>query len=365
MREGSITTGENRLWPRRSRLQRLLQTLVRALLPVAMILMVGGEAFAQQPDTTDQARQDSIWQAQQDSLWRDLGLDTAGFEFGESDLFDHYSHGWFPQAGAAQTLLLTSMFLYADEFDVAHNIRSRAFVPTTAPFDRRNPFEGDERTILKSNSDEEADDGYPVTDFAEFGLSYTYNLPMPAVLRADASLQIVDGLIYSNDTTRSYLTLSGLKRPLKEVGVITLEQYALSGKIGLNIPIYGVFLDWEAFTISSYYYLHAGVSAAYTVSSKATQYMQIANAKDELRYGNGADTVVVMDNVRLAGLQRLRTGLDMALGWNFAAAFGTFFVEAFVSVPSGSLLDDAYWGETYAGLRIGIGYQWLPEKKGK
>jgi hypothetical protein len=202
--------------------------IVRIVLPLAFILVVGNDAFAQRPDTTSQAYQDSVWQAQQDSLWRDLGLDTTGFDITKSDLFTHYSHGWFPQAGKAQTLSLTSTFIYADVFDVAHQIRSRAFVPTTAPFDRRSPFDGDERTILKPNSDEEADDGYPFTEFAEFGLSYTYNLPMPAVLRADASLQISDGILFSNDTTRSYLTLSGLKRPLKEVGVIALSQYALS-----------------------------------------------------------------------------------------------------------------------------------------
>ena len=311
-------------------------------------------------DSATLAREDSLWQSRQDSLWKDLGLDPEGYD-PESDLFGKYSHGWFPQASPAQSLSLTFPVLYSNVYDAGNSIRSRSFVPTTAPFGWRNPFESNEQDILKPNSDEVADDGYPFTSYGEYGLSYTFSLPMPLILRGDARLSIVDGMIFSNDTTRSYLTLSGLKRPLKEVSVLHLEQYLLSGSVGFNIPFYGVFLEWDAMSVSSYYYLHAAASAGFAVSSKATQYMQIANVKDELRYGNGSDTVTVMEAGRLSELNRFRTAIDVGLGWNFSAAVGTFFVEAFVSAPLSTVVRDAEWREYYVGFRFGLGYQWLPE----
>lgn len=315
-------------------------------------------------DSAEQARQDSLYQVEQDSLWKSIGLDPEGPDMGDlvDDFIKHYSHGWFPQAFAARSLSFTTLFPYADVFDRAHGIRSSGFVPTTAPFTHSNPYRSGEREIQQPNLNKEIEDAvYPVTNFSEYGLSFTLNLPMPAILRADATLQIADGLLFSNDTTRSYLTLAGNKGSLKEVNTLFLNQYALAGKIGVSIPFYGVFLVSEAVTIGSYYYLNVGVSGAYTVSSKATQYVQLANVKEDLRYGNGMDTLTLIDNRTLNQLDRVRTAAEVALGWNVSAEFGTFFFEAFFSRQLNSVLKDADWKQSYVGLRLGIGYQWLPE----
>lgn len=315
-------------------------------------------------DSAQQARQDSLYQAEQDSLWKSIGLDSEGPDLNDlmDDLIKHYSHGWFPQAFAARSLSFTTLFPYADVFDHANDIRSTGFVPTTAPFNHHNPYSSGEREIQEPNQNKEIEDAvYPVTNFSEYGLSFTLNLPMPAILRADASLQIADGLLFANDTTRSYLTLAGNKGSLKEVNTLFLSQYAIAGKIGVSIPFYGVFLASEALTIGSYYYLNVGVSGAYTVSSKATQYVQLANVKEDLRYGNGMDTLTLIDQRTLNQLDRVRTAAEVALGWNVSAEFGTFFFEAFLSRQLNSVLNDADWKQYYVGFRLGIGYQWLPE----
>ncbi|MCC7439421.1 MAG: hypothetical protein IT211_13095 [Armatimonadetes bacterium] len=325
------------------------------------------DTIAQQPpplDSAQQARQDSLYQAEQDSLWKSIGLDSEGPDMNDlvDDLIKHYSHGWFPQAFAARSLSFTALFPYADVYDHANDIRSSGFVPTTAPFNHGDPYSSGEREIQQPNQNKEIEDAvYPVTNFSEYGFSFTLNLPMPAILRADAALQIADGVLFSNDTTRSYLTLAGNKGSLKEVNTLFLNQYAVAGKIGISIPFYGVFLVSEAVTIGSYYYLNVGVSGAYTVSSKATQYVQLANVKEDLRYGNGMDTLTLMDQRTLNQLDRVRTGAEVALGWNVSAEFGTFFFEAFLSRQLNSVLKDADWKQYYVGFRLGIGYQWLPE----
>jgi hypothetical protein len=344
-------------------------SLLRHLLLVAFgIAMLAAHAAAQAGGgdaPTIDSTYDGDFGMDADSTWN--GLDTLNpedFRF-DSDLIGHYSHGWFPAAQRGMSLSFQSTLFYADVYDAANGIRPSSFRSTTAPFGWRNPYGSGEQKILQPNSDKESEDGYPATSYEEYIARFTYNLPMPAVLRFGAGLTVTQGLLFSNDTTRSYLGLNGAMQPLKEVGVAYLSEYLLTGSAGVTIPFYGVFVESEAATVASYYYLHLGISAAYSVSSRLTQYAQIANAKGELRYGNGADTVTLLYRSRPGDLERMRTSIDVALGWNFAIEIGTVSFELFGSYPLKSVLTDADWKQYYVGMRGAIGYQWLPERKNK
>jgi len=297
-----------------------------------------------------------------DSTWDDLGLDPEGFKLDE-DIIGHVSAGWFPQAYSGYTLSFTGKLFYADVHDRAEGIRPRGLRTTTEPFTWRNPFDSDERDILQPNSEEEEDDGYPTTDHEEYLLTFLYNLPMPAIIRLQGGLEITEGMLFSEDTSRAYLTLGGAAQPFKEVGVAYLKQHSINGSAGLNIPVYGGFIKSEAITLASYYYLYAGYSFSYAVSSKGTQYVQIADAKENLRYGNGADTLTFINKDRFEELNRLRTAIEVGVGWNLAAEFGALGFEAFVSLPQSSVLKDVEWKQYFAGLRISVGWHWLPGKK--
>ncbi|MEO5929197.1 MAG: hypothetical protein ABIR47_04640 [Candidatus Kapaibacterium sp.] len=295
-----------------------------------------------------------------DTTWDDLGLDPKGFTF-DDETIGHVSRGWFPQAYAGYTLMYSGPF--GDTFDAATDIRPRAFSPTTAPFSWHNPYEGDERKIYQPNKDEEEDDGYPSTSYDDYSLQFLYNLPMPAVIRLGAGLQVTEGMLFSLDNSRHYLSLGGSRQPLKEVGVAYLKQYSLAGTVGLDIPIYGAFIKTEALSLSSYYYLFGGYSFAYAISSKGTQYEQIANAKQAIRYGNGSDTATLIDKRTFDGLQRLRRSIDVGIGWNVMGVdFLALSMEGFVSIPQTSLLDDSDWKQYFVGLRISLGIHWLPKK---
>lgn len=317
-----------------------------ALLILLAFLGIAGSAGAQEIDST----------------WDDLGLDPEGFKYDE-DVIGQVSSGWFPQPYTGYTLSYTGPLFYSDVFDRASNLRSHSLRPTTEPFTWHNPYDDDEREIYQPYKDEEEDDGYPATGYDEYLLTFLWNLRMPVILRASAGLQVTEGMLFSSDTSRSYLTLRGVAQPFKEVGVVYLKQHSIVGSAGINIPIYGGFIKSEAITLSSYYYIYAGYSAAYAVSSKGTQYTQIANAKDDIRYGNGADTVTLINNARLPDLNRLRTSLDFALGWNVAAEFGALGFEVFASVPQSSVLKDADWKQYFVGLRASIGWHWQPTKR--
>ncbi len=296
-----------------------------------------------------------------DSTWDDYGLNPDGFKLDE-DVFGHVSTGWFPQPYSAYTLSYSGSAFFADVYDRAPGIRSRSFAATSQPFTGTDPYDGSsERKIMQPNSDEEEDDGYPTTNYDEYSLTFLYNLPFPCVLRASAGLQVTEGLLFSNDESRSYLTIGGAKQRFKEVGVVYMKQYSLMGSAGLVIPFYGGFIKNEALQMSSYYYIFGGVSGSYAVSSKATQYEQIASAKDQIRYGNGADTVTLINKRTLAGLNRGRTAIEGGIGWNLAFESIALGVEAFVSLPQTSVLDDAEWKQYFVGLRLSLGVHWVDD----
>jgi hypothetical protein len=75
--------------------------------------------------------------------------------------------------------------------------------------------------------------------------------------------------------------------------------------------------------------------------------------------------VTLLDHVALDDLNRFRTSVDLSLGWNFTSSFGGASLEAFVTAPITSVLNDADWKQYYAGLRFSLGYQWQKEKEEK
>ena len=300
--------------------------------------------------------------------WTLDSLKLEDFDF-ESDEIYQYSKGWFPTPYKATSLSLFGGFLYSDVHNRATNLRSNAFVPTTVPFSWQDPyncsglgefleFDCREKQILQKNSNEPLEDGYPRSNYNEVGLRFLYHFPVPAILRAEAAYRVSDGLLYAEDTSRAYLSLDGVPRSFREIGVLFHHQDIVSGGIGLQIPIYGVFFDSDFGSIGSYYYLFGQVAADYALFVKTRQYVQIADAKDQIRFDNGQDTVSLMNTGSPDGINRLRTSWEAGLGWNVSFEFITLGFEAFISAPFTSLVNDGDWKQYYSGLRINIGYQW-------
>lgn len=333
----------------------------------ALLLLISAiDLSAQRPrtETGDTTEIEDDWGED----WTLDSLNAEDFEFDTEQIF-HLSRGWFPTPFKAASIALTGIFPYADVFDRASGLRTRAFEPTTAPFDWHNPyngsaigeflgFENKERRILRPNEDEPVEDGYPRTLFGEFGLQFLYHLPVPAILRANGAYRFADGLLFSEDTSRSYLSLDGVPRSFREIGVIYHEQHIVSGTVGLQIPVYGVFLDSDFGSIGSYYYLFGGLSGDYAFSAKTTQYAQIADAKDQIRYRNGQDTTTLMRRGTPEGINRTRTAVEAGIGWELSGEYVVLGFELFLSSPLTSLVDDAEWKQYYAGIRLNAGFQW-------
>ena len=300
--------------------------------------------------------------------WTLDSLNMEDFDFNVDQIYT-YSRGWFPTPYQASSISFFGDFIYSDVHDRATGLRSSALVPTTEPFDWHDPyncsglgkffgFDCREKQILAKNSDEPLEDGYPRTYLTELGLRFLYHLPFPAILRAEAMYRGSEGLLYSEDTSRSYLSFDGSPRPFREISVLYHNQDAVAGSIGLQIPVWGVFFDSDFSSIGSYYYVFGNVSADYALFRRTIQYAQIADAKDQIRYENEQDTVTLMNTTSPKGIRQLRTSWEAGMGVGFSAEFVVLGLEAFLSVPMTSMLDDGDWKQYYAGLRFSIGYQW-------
>jgi hypothetical protein len=107
-----------------------------------------------------------------------------------------------------------------------------------------------------------------------------------------------------------------------------------------------------------------------------TQYTQIADAKANLRYQNGRDTLRYLDGVSLPGVRRLRPAVEVALGasWSFGGnlpkfnLFGMpfggpigmeFTAEGYAWIPTTTIFTDGTWRQASVGLRMTVGYQWI------
>jgi hypothetical protein len=323
-----------------------------------------------------------------DSLEKLDNLDVERFRLSQDEFISYYSHGWFPTPFPASALsLITSGISF--RIDDANGIRPPGTARMLNSFSPRNPFdETEQRRVLrpnrKGNRDADYEDSYPQDDGAPslLGLRYSLNLPIPAILRVGASYNWCRSLLYADDRTKQYLGNDGEPVDFQEVSVLQRDETSLTGMFGVTIPIYGAFLKpVEDAAVASYYYVYLGASADYVLTSRITQYVQIANAKEDLRYANGLDTMRLVDGVHLPGTVQWRPNVEVAFGagWSFGAniprvtiggaSFGggqfgmEFTAELFGSFPTTGIFADGtggtLWRPYLVGVRTAIGYQWI------
>ncbi len=264
------------------------------------------------------------------------------------------SYGWFPKP-TINFYNLALDFQTGDIYDIAHDIRPSGFVTTNSSFTGSNLISRNERKIMRKNENNETDDDYPATSYESYGLNFRFTPYIPLIFRIHAILSINDGMLFSVDESRSFLNLSGSKQNFKEAGIAYISEITLNSGINLIIPVYGAFANIEV-PLQSYYYLSLGVSGAYVVSSDLTQYSQIADAKESLRYSNGQDTINLMKRERLSDLNKFRYYADVGIGWELDIYKIGIGLEAYVSLPMNSVVTDEQWKQYIIGLRMSVNF---------
>lgn len=286
-----------------------------------------------------------------DSLWNLEDLNPDDFDFTE-DFPMTYSKGWFPRP-LKTTFGLGLSYAGGSVYDAASKIRSNSFVQTYNGFQGGYGFKSEQEQIKKQNSDD-FEDEYPAQDLWDLGFTGFFSSKY-LMLEAKANYCRSHSILSSIDDTRSFLNLAGYKQKFNEGAVVHLADHNIRLSLGLTIPIWGAFV-FESFSISSYYYIQAGIAWEYPLSSSATQYFQILDAKDDLRYGNGSDTVRVMHDVKLKSLSDVRQSFEIAIG--NITDFNVIGLEYSIrySYMLNSVLTDAVWKQHHLKLNLGIYY---------
>lgn len=286
----------------------------------------------------------------------DLKLEDDQFE---PDNFNYkMTWGWFPVSKISDFNFNLSIDL-GDIYDYARTIQSKSFSNTGLPYSHSNPMSRDERKLsIKYKNLVNEEDDFPATGFNSYGFEFKFTFPFWIMLRSNLSVDVADGLLFTEKMEKNFLDFSGNLQSFKEVGIIYHEEVLLNWGLGFIFPIYGVLIQ-EDITAYSFYYIYSGISASYTLSSKGTQYAQIANAKDIIRYNNGLDTINLKSNTSFSELNRFRYYLDIGIGWDFEASKVGLKYELFFSVPLSSVLKDTEWNQYKVGLNLSLYLQWL------
>lgn len=199
------------------------------------------------------------------------------------------------------------------------------------------------RKFKKKFSDEEEDE-HIKTESYSWGLDFrlTPDIGIPVIFRAAAMVTWSTDILFSMDYSKSYLDYDNTMNSYFEINNLLLEETLFDTKLGVSIPIYGAFVNQQA-AYSSIFSLYIGVSNAQVIHSKATQFVQIGNAKNKIRFENGLDTLVQTSNLELPTLISNRFGIEVGIEHSSVIAGIGYNVWVNAQIPMQSILSDENW----------------------
>lgn len=290
--------------------------------------------------------------AEDDDFSKLKELDLENLELKIENIEIYKSTGMFP-ADRFGNYNYSFFIDLAYNFNIASNLRSKYLVETKYPFTGRSGLNDDERKIKKAFSFAEEEE-YPEPYFSNIGLSAEVSTGIPLILKFNFAISWANSLINSIDNSKYYINKFGELKQLKEACIYYLDETLLNLGIGFLIPIYGAYFEGLGQKTSSIYYLYTGFNYKYPLKSQSIQFYQIANAKDDIRYSNGIDTMVVYSKSYAKGINLNRYNLELGLGYDFKAMNYGLFLQIFVNYQLNSFLVDANWHQYQFGLKFGL-----------
>jgi len=262
----------------------------------------------------------------------------------EQDMPVEFSSGWFPKIlfkGA------DSYFIYNINFrtNLANNIISNSFVPTVNGFSAKRPSSKALETRRRFSNEKGKSKEQIIK--ANGGLEIEYRMlfkPMNAILSVRTGISEEINQLFSEDKSRSFIDFSGNEVFFKEFSIIQIDELNIKNSILASFPIYGGFIKEGDSNLSSYYFITIGLAATYPIYSLGTQYMQIGNNKDKIRYDNGLIRQTLFKDKQLKTLNNWKYYAIFGVGWEFNTNIndGMKF-EILTAYRTNSAISDANW----------------------
>lgn len=295
----------------------------------------------------------------QEKEWNPKSFDSLDVELKQEDfqldeeLDIKYSKGYFPVPLEWNfNIGIFSKIGYIS--NAANNITPSGLVTTNKPYKSEYNSDSDYLDFKEKYSDD--DDGSSQdNEIYSVGLEYllTPDLGIPLQIRASTLITWNTSILYSEDKSKSYLDYDKGQSSFLEIGNIILEETNLEFNAGINIPIYGAFVKSQV-KYQSLYTLYFGVSMTEVLSSESTQYLQIGDAKDKIRYENGLDTINLVTDYELPTLRGSRLAFETGIGMNFIVNNFGLLYELTFTIPHNSILKDDIWKQSMLRFNTAI-----------
>lgn len=264
-----------------------------------------------------------------------------------------YSYGWFPMPFPGD-FNLEILFGDGDIFDSAFDIRPKDFAPGGHFYGGNDPTHDDEREIKYAYTKEGCEDEYPETDYESYLLEFRFSTYFPALINLKAGISLREGILFAKHPKKPFVKPDGSVELFREYGIAHLDEVMFDYGAGFIIPFYGAFID-EFVPVSSFYYIYLGYQGSYPLQSRLTEFVQIGNHKEYLRFDNGRDTVRLRNKITMSQLEYNRHFIDIGLGMEASASnIGTRW-ELFMKVPVNSVIRDEEWKQYVVGFKFTLG----------
>lgn len=263
------------------------------------------------------------------------------------------SYGFFPNS-MHSTVNIGVIYSGGSNYSIAKNIQPAGLKNMSNPYSGGLSFNEDDRIMREKFSDEE-DKDYPNSNNHRLGLAFIFptNIRLPLLFKSSLLVNWQEGLLFNEITNKYFLGADGNLKSFREIGTIYNCNINLSASVGLMIPIYGVSVG-DVLKSNDFYYLSFDFAYDRIVSSKTTQYLQILDQKEMIRYDNGLDTLMLDNEVKMNNLVRDIYNIEIGIGQY--SSFDSFGIQFELKGRFGlnSIIEGQSW--KYYSFEIGTAF---------
>ena len=266
------------------------------------------------------------------------------------------SKGWFPKI-SIPFWYLSLIYQTGGIIDDAKNIRSAFFAPSANPLGSTMDFDYDERKIYtRYKKDEQEGDGFPGAYYASIGLAFQWRATPWTILHSSLTYFWSQSMIMSYDASKKFTTTEGTIEYIKEGNFVDIYENGLAASAGISIPVWGV---WATnVNIGSSFNLYLGGLFKQSLSAETLQFLQIGNHKDKIRYSNGGDTLVLIDNQTLGNTVKSKSYIEVGVQILTCVQFIVMDLGVIYSYPLNSAITDDSWKQHILRVYFQIGFKW-------
>jgi hypothetical protein len=193
---------------------------------------------------------------------------------------------------------------------------------------------------------------HPINNNLRIAFDLEYQTKYPIDFGFDLSFDFIREIIF-NEQKQLFLNTKMLPEEFIERTMIINDEVLIKSGTGLYLPILEI-IQGDSRRIDriskQYLSLYMGISIATPLKSRANQYLQI-NDNDLLRYKNGTDTLIIINDQKFSTSNSFRSYFDAKISWRLSERMN-FGADLYFTHQLNSLLEDNDWKQWFLGIKF-------------